>query len=173
MTQRDGYVLASGAVYPLRVINPASILLAILAMLLVIAAVGDVRSRIIPNWLNAAIALLAIPFWLAAGISGHDVMIQLGLAAVVLAIFAGCFMIGMMGGGDVKMLTAIALWMPLDKMFTLLVWMAIGGGILTIGMLIYYRFRKTIGKPEIPYGVAISASALLIIANDILTTPSP
>lgn len=154
-------------------INPASVLLAILAILLVIAAVGDVRTRIIPNWLNAAIALLAIPFWFAAGFSGHDMLIQLGLAGAVLAVFAGCFMIGMMGGGDVKMLAALALWMPLAKMFVLLVWMALAGGVLTIGMLIYYRLRKNTDKIEIPYGVAISTSALLLVTNDILTNLGP
>ncbi|WP_404713977.1 prepilin peptidase [Sphingomonas sp. MMS24-J13] len=150
-------------------INPASILLIILAALLIVAAVGDIRSRIIPNWLNAAIALLAIPFWFAAGLGAHDMLIQIGLAGGVLAIFAGCFIIGMMGGGDVKMISALALWMPLGKIFLLLVWMALAGGVITIGMLIYYYLRKNTGKIEIPYGVAISASALLLVTNDILT----
>ena len=144
----------------------------ILAVLLVIAAVGDIRSRIIPNWLNAAIALLAIPFWFAVGLDTHAMLIQVGLASVVLALFAACFVIGMMGGGDVKMLAALALWMPLGKMAALLVWMAVAGGVLTLGMLLVHRLRKSSDKLEIPYGVAISASALLLVANDILTVPS-
>lgn len=153
-------------------INFASVLLAILAILLVIAGIGDVRSRIIPNRLNTTIALLAIPFWFAAGLSSHAMLIQIGLACVVLAIFSGCFMIGMIGGGDVKMLTALALWLPLGQMFTLLLGMALAGGVLSVGMLIYYRLRKIIDKPEIPYGIAISASALLLVANDVFINPS-
>src|SRR5687768_11841909 len=45
------------------------ILIVLLAAALVVAAVGDWRSRMIPNRLNAAIALLAIPFWWANGLS--------------------------------------------------------------------------------------------------------
>lgn len=153
-------------------INWAYTLLAILAALLVVAAVGDIRSRIIPNGLNGAIALLAIPFWFAIGLDAHAMLIQVGLAGLVLAIFAICFMIGMMGGGDVKMLAAIGLWMPLGKMMTLLVWMALAGGVLAAGMLIWHRLRKNTDKIEIPYGVAISGATLLIIANDILTHPA-
>ncbi len=151
-------------------INLASCLLLILAVLLVVAATGDVRTRIIPNRLNAAIALLAIPFWFATGLSGHAMLIQIGLALAVLAIFAACFVVGMMGGGDVKLLTALALWMPFDKMAILLVWMALAGGVLTLAMLIFHRLRKNTEKIEIPYGVAISAAALLVVTNDILTS---
>lgn len=165
-----GYVLASAAVYPSRMINPASFLLLILAVLLVIAAAGDIKARIIPNRLNAGIALLAIPFWVAAGLGWHDILIQIGLSFAVLAIFGACFAIGMMGGGDVKLLTALALWMPLGQMATLLVWMALGGGVLTAAMLILHRLRRATEKIEVPYGVAISAAALLLVTNDILTT---
>jgi prepilin peptidase CpaA len=152
-------------------INPVSALLIVLSALLVIVAVGDIRARIIPNWLNAAIALLAIPFWFALGLDPHGIMIQIGLSFAVLAVFAGCFAIGMMGGGDVKLLAALALWMPLGNMLSLLVWMALGGGLLTIAMIILRRLRKTTEAIEVPYGVAISAAALLLVTNDILTTP--
>jgi len=47
--------------------------------------------------------------------------------------------------------------------------MALGGGLLTIGMVIAHKLRKAPGKPEIPYGVAIVGAGLLILANDILT----
>lgn len=152
-------------------INPASCLLLILAILLVVAATGDIRTRIIPNRLNAGIALLAIPFWLAMGLNGQAMLIQIGLAIAIFAVFAACFVIGMMGGGDVKLLAALALWMPLGQMATLLVWMALAGGVLTLAMLIAHRLRKNRNTLEIPYGVAIAAAALLIVTNNILTTP--
>jgi prepilin peptidase CpaA len=74
-----------------------------------------------------------------------------------------------MGGGDVKLLAALGLWLPLTKMLILLEWMALGGGLLTLGMLMAHRLRKAPGKPEIPYGVAIVGAGLLVVANDILT----
>ena len=89
------------------------LMLALLAALLMVAAVTDIRSRIISNRLNAAIAFLAVPWWFALGLGGYDILFQIGLAAAVLAVFAVCFALGMMGGGDVKLLAARGLWLPL------------------------------------------------------------
>lgn len=145
------------------------LMLALLVTLLVVAAVTDIRSRIISNRLNAVIALLAIPWWFAIGLGGYDILFQIGLAAAVLVAFAICFALGMMGGGDVKLLAALGLWLPLTKMLLMLEVMAIGGGLLTLGMVVAHKLRKAPGRPEIPYGVAIVGAGLLIVANDILT----
>jgi prepilin peptidase CpaA len=145
------------------------LMLALLAVLLVTAAVTDIKSRIISNRLNAAIALLAVPWWFAIHLTGYDILIQLGLATAVLGVFATCFAFGMMGGGDVKLLAALGLWLPLTKMLVLLEIMALGGGLLTIGMVVAHKLRRAPGKPEIPYGVAIVGAGLLTVANDILT----
>jgi len=147
----------------------ALLLLCLLGALLVTAAVTDIRARIISNRLNLAIALLAVPWWFAAGLSGYEILFQLGLSAALLTVFALFFALGMMGGGDVKLLAALGLWLPLLKMLVLLEWMALGGGLLTLGMVIAHRVRKAPGKPEIPYGVAIVGAGLLIVTNDILT----
>ena len=147
----------------------AIVMLCLLAGLLVTAAVTDIRARIISNRLNAAIAILAVPWWFAIHLSGYAILFQLGLAAALLVLFAIFFAMGMMGGGDVKLLAALGLWLPLTKMLILLEWMALGGGVLTLGMLIAHRMRKAPGKPEIPYGVAIVGAGLLVVANDILT----
>jgi prepilin peptidase CpaA len=147
----------------------AIVMLCLLAGLLVTAAVTDIRARIISNRLNAAIAILAVPWWFAIHLSGYEILFQLGLAAALLILFAIFFAMGMMGGGDVKLLAALGLWLPLTKMLILLEWMALGGGVLTLGMLIAHRIRKAPGKPEIPYGVAIVGAGLLVVANDILT----
>jgi len=144
-------------------------MLCLLGLLLLTAAVTDIRARIISNRLNATIAILAVPWWFAAGFSGYEILFQLGLAAALLALFALCFAMGMMGGGDVKLLAALGLWLPLIKMLILLEWMALGGGLLTLGMVVWHRIRKAPGKPEIPYGVAIVAAGLLVVTNDILT----
>ena len=118
---------------------------------------------------GATIAILAVPWWFAIGLSGYEILFQIGLSAALLVAFAICFALRMMGGGDVKLLAALGLWLPLTQMLLMLEWMAIGGGVLTLSMMIAHRMRKAPGRPEIPYGVAIVASALLIVANDILT----
>ena len=93
-----------------------SILLSVLALLLLYAGYGDLKARTIPNSLNIAIALLAIPFWWASGFSPWpDMALQVGVAALAFAFFAGAFALGAMGGGDVKLIGAIALWLPVAR----------------------------------------------------------
>jgi prepilin peptidase CpaA len=144
-------------------------LIALLAAGLLAAAVGDWRSRTIPNWLNAAIALGAIPFWWASGLSlWPDVAIQVAVALGVLFVFFLAFQMGQMGGGDVKMLFALALWLPPMAVFQLIMIMAIAGGVLTIAMLIPHRMLKSAGNPEIPYGIAIAFGGLWLIGERFL-----
>ena len=89
-----------------------------------------------------------------------DIPIQIGIAVAVFAVFAAFFALGAMGGGDVKLLTALALWLPLIAMMKLLLVMSILGGLLTLIMLIIHKWQRALGKPEIPYGIAISLRAL-------------
>ena len=145
------------------------LMLCLLASLLLVAAATDIRARIISNRLNAAIAILAVPWWFVIGLHGTDILVQIALSAGLLAVFAACFALGMMGGGDVKLIAALGLWLPFGAMLVLLEVMALAGGALTLGMLIAHRVRKASGRPEIPYGVAIVGAAFLVLSNDILT----
>lgn len=142
------------------------VLLGALACMLVAAAVTDLRSRIISNRLNLAIALLAPAYWWACGISfWPDAGIQLALGLGVFALFASLFALGMMGGGDVKMLAALALWFPWQALLTLLVLMALIGGVVTVVTVIHHRVSQRLGQPEVPYGVAISLAALWLVGE--------
>jgi prepilin peptidase CpaA len=147
----------------------AHILLAVLAALLLTAAVTDLRGRVIANSLNLAIALLAPAFWWATGLSlWPDVALQLALGLAVFAAFAGLFALGWMGGGDVKLLGALALWLPAALVLKMLVLMSLIGGVLTLGYVAAHRLRKLKESPEIPYGVAIVGAALSVISEPYL-----
>ena len=147
----------------------SAILIGLLAAALIVAAVGDWRRRIIPNRLNAAIALLAIPFWWASGVSlWPGVAMQIGVAALVLALLFVMFQFGWMGGGDVKMAAALALWLPAPAVLQLLVITSLAGGVLTIAMLVGHRIAKSAGNPEIPYGIAIAFAGLWLIGERFL-----
>jgi len=142
------------------------VLLGVLACMLVTAAVTDLRERIISNRLNLAIALTAPLYWWASGIGlWPDVGIQLLLGLIIFALFAGLFALGMMGGGDVKMLAALALWFPWQALLSLLFIMALIGGVVTVVTVIHHRVSRKIGQPEVPYGVAISLAALWLVGE--------
>lgn len=136
-------------------------LMAVLALLMIAAAVSDLRSRTISNGLNGAIALLAIPFWFANGLTfWPDMALQFGGAFAVFLLFIGLFAIGAMGGGDVKMIGAVMLWIPLPLFMPTLTVMAVAGGILSAVMLIHIKMRPSEKPVEVPYGVAIAAAGL-------------
>ena len=105
------------------------LLLVACGLLLVSAGIEDVRKREIANWKNAAIALLAPDWWWSIGLSlWPGVAIQLTVAAVVFGIFVGAFALGQMGGGDVKLIGAVALWLPFEPLAWMLVAMSLIGG---------------------------------------------
>ena len=144
------------------------ILLVALALILVVAAVIDVRTFTISNRLNLVVALMAPVYWWSAGLPLNEIAMQVAVAAGVFALFAAAFYTGMMGGGDVKLAAALALWFSPLSTVRFLVWMSIAGGALTLVVLVLHKKRKKAGKPEVPYGVAIAVGGLAILAQRFL-----
>lgn len=145
------------------------LLLSALAIALLIAAVVDLRERRIPNTLNIAIALLAIPFWWSQGLTvWPGVALQIGFAGAVFLLFAAAFAIGVMGGGDVKMIAALSLWLPVAAVAQLLVLTALAGGVLTLVMLARHKLARAEHQLEIPYGVAIAFAGICLIGEPLL-----
>ncbi|NUS99800.1 MAG: peptidase [Sphingomonas sp.] len=141
------------------------LLLLALAATLIVAAIIDVRTFTISNRLNAAVALGAPLYWLSIALAPWPgVAIQLAAGGIVFLLLAGAFFAGMMGGGDVKLAAALALWFPPAATVKFLVWMAVAGGVLTLGILIWHRASQREGRPKIPYGVAIACGALFVLA---------
>lgn len=139
-------------------------LVVLLAALLVRAAVTDIRARVISNRLNAAIAILAPVYWFSLGLAPWpDMAIQCALGLAVLMMFAVLFALGMMGGGDVKMLAALALWLPVGALVTLIILTALLGGVVTLFTVFHHKHTRQVGSVEIPYGVAIALAGLWVV----------
>ncbi len=140
-----------------------------LAGLLVWAMVGDLKRREIPHWLVAAIALGAPAFWFAVGMEPWPGMaIQTGIAIATFALFALAFFMGQMGGGDVKLIGALALWLPLQHLIWFLIIMSLGGCVLSVAYWARQKWRKSLEKPEVPYGVAISLAGMWAVGQHYL-----
>lgn len=148
-------------------------LLAALAIALLVAAFTDLRTRTISNWLNGGIALAAPLFWWASGLPlWPDVAWQLGVAAAAFVVLAGLFALGQMGGGDVKLLTALALWIAPVPFLRLIVVMAIVGGVLTLIAGGWNLMRRQRGRIAVPYGVAIATAGLWVLGTSYLPASS-
>jgi prepilin peptidase CpaA len=146
------------------------ILAATLAALLVWAAIVDLRTRTIPDWLNIAIAAMAPLYWWASGIPFYpDAVERLCGAYLIFVVFFGMFSLGGMGGGDVKMGTAIAMWLPPLATLQFFVITSLAGGFVSVAAWFYHhKLRRHEGKTEVPYGVAIAAGGLWLLAQRFL-----
>ena len=133
--------------------------LAALFGLLAWCAVEDVRSRTIPH---AAIAAIILVYALYA-LLGHANW-QQGLisAGILLVIGFALFYFHIMGGGDSKLIAAMGLWVGLNHLVPFILYTAIAGGFVTIGVLVIHHIKVrrsdtiTIPAPTVPYGVAIA-----------------
>jgi prepilin peptidase CpaA len=142
------------------------------AGLMLVAAVEDLRRLVIPNTVVLGLCTLW-PLQLAAApdISLSGSASAALCAAAVFAAGALLFSRGLMGGGDVKLLTAATLWAGPAGTPTLLVGTAILGGLLTLGLLFPLAVRTVFApaavsgaanRMPVPYGVAIAAAALIV-----------
>ena len=143
-------------------------LLALLAIILMAAAIIDIRTYTISNRLNLAVALLAPLYWLSIGMGLPEIGMQVAVAIGVFVLLAIAFYLRMMGGGDVKLASAIALWFAPQGTLRFLIYMSVAGGVLTLAVVGLHKLRKKEGKPEIPYGVAIAFGALTILTQRFL-----
>ena len=141
---------------------------AVLAVIGLYGAWLDIRFRRLPNWLCLAALAAGLGFSLVAGgwAAGGWALLH---AVVALAIGAGMFALGGIGGGDAKFYAGMAAWFPLQAglgllvsvsltgLILLVVWMAIRGRLL--------RARPNLPKDsefrKLPYGVAIAGGALI------------
>ena len=104
----------------------------------VVGAVKDVRGARIPNWLTysglgSALAVRGVMLgWV--GLKG-------GLTGLLLAggIFYFLFLLGGMGGGDVKLMAAVGAWAGVRQVETILIGSAIAGGIIAVWYVLAYR----------------------------------
>jgi prepilin peptidase CpaA len=119
------------------------------AALVAVAAIAtytDLRTRRIPNWLTLPAILLGLLLGLAAD-GGPGVLASLGSVALCGGIFLVLFLLGGMGAGDVKMMSAVAAIASWPMAVYALMYTALAGGLLAFGVLIFRgRLGRTLGR---------------------------
>lgn len=135
--------------------------LAALAILLLVSIYTDIKYRLIHNKLTIAIAALAPVYWIAtSSISLTEIGIHLLTAVCTFLFFSIFFALRAMGGGDVKLFAALALWFPWMAVAHMIIVATLLGAAVTIIFLVIHKLRQRVGPARIPYGVAISLSGL-------------
>jgi prepilin peptidase CpaA len=101
-------------------------------------AVGDLKSRRIPNYLTFGGALAGLGFQLGFyGLTGLlDGLAGLGLGFILLLV---PYLLGGMGAGDVKAGAALGAWLGLQRTFVLLVYTGICGGLIILVVWLWQR----------------------------------
>jgi prepilin peptidase CpaA len=143
-------------------------LLSGLAIALLVSIYTDIRYRLIFNKITLPIALAAPLFWYATGsFTLAEIGIHLMTAAIVFGFFAIAFHFGAMGGGDVKLFAALALWFSWTEVFRLVLYASILGALVTIIFLVIHKVKQKDGRVRVPYGVAISLAGLSVAGERI------
>ena len=138
-------------------------LLAILVLALIAAAVEDAARLRISNVTVLVVLGTAI---VAAIVEGPSLSLWQNalLFLVILALGTAAFAGGWLGGGDVKLFAAAALWADLRIALWLVALVFLSGGLLAIAYLASRPLRRSSGGKRIPYGIAIAAGTLAVMA---------
>ena len=166
-----------------------------LIAVLIAGAVTDLRQRRIPNLLTYSTILLAVVAYCVIG--GWDGLSHsLGGLAIGFAVFFLPYLLGGMGAGDVKLMSAVGAVLGFKQTVVCFLFIAVCGGIMALGFMIHRRNLKNtllktflsmlylfankdasllkVNKNEvtqegIPYGVAITGGGFLFLFYLIFT----
>lgn len=150
--------------------------------LLCVAAGSDIADLRIPNRISVALAAL-YPFHVVASTGDVDWQGALVVALLSFAVGALGFMGGFLGGGDVKLFAAVALWCGPAGIFDLIILTGVVGGLLGLIMVTRLRFvlawsfqavgatvvRNAFLRHVIPYGVAIAVAGFIVAGRPLMT----
>lgn len=158
-----------------------------------LGALTDIRAARIPNRLTYTALITAVVVrTLFLRWSG----LESGAIGILLAGGAFCvlFMLGAMGGGDMKLMAAVGAWVGSRHILTVMLAIALAGGLLALVSMVFnknsiqtvrntvrligYRFTSGLqphpemnvqvpGSKRVPFGVAIALGTLFCAVNAI------
>ena len=133
-------------------------------LLLITAAVFDATKYIIPNVIVVALAALFVLATILLPVD-TDWISHAGAAASVFAVGALAYRFKALGAGDVKLLTAVSLWVGFEHLPLLLLYTALSGGALAISFVLLRRVVQAIAFEWPMSGFVVLAMVLLFGVN--------
>lgn len=145
---------------------------------MIFAGVRDLTTMTIPNWLTLALALSFFVVAPLAEMPLSEIAQHAAVAVVTLLLGMVFFAKGWIGGGDAKLMAAVALWLGWAQALPYFVIASILGGGLTLLILGYrnlplppfvlrqaWALRLHDRTEGVPYGLALAAAGLLIFPD--------
>ena len=137
------------------------------------AGFSDIRSLEIPNRISIIIAASFLPAALITSLPGSLVALHYGIGIGIFTVGAFLFSRGLVGGGDVKLLSAVCIWFPISILGKYLIAVALLGGLLGVVTIIARKVPALnntlpwltdgkVSEQPIPYGVAIAIAAFML-----------
>jgi prepilin peptidase CpaA len=147
------------------------------------AAAMDLLTMKIPNRISALMVLAFFPLALLAGLGAWEILCHVAAGLAVLALGVLLFIPGWFGGGDAKLMAAIALWIGPDALVPYFLYAAVTGGFIAMAIM----SARTVPLPRlllgeawalrlhrqdagIPYGLALAAGALMVYPHTVWFT---
>lgn len=156
-----------------------NVILAIIYIFIIsYAIISDYRTLIIPNWCSIVLIIEFLLFSILF-LTMDEFAWHLLAGAIVFVLGIGFYAFGWLGGGDVKLLTAVIFWAGPTNGLIFVLAMAAIGFVMAVGLIILRRvliffpnlfpnselLRRPVAWVEegaFPYGIAIGAAALII-----------
>lgn len=158
------------------------LLIAIFALLVVVAAVRDLTTFTIPNWISVALAVAFVPAAVVVGVPLAAIGWSALVGVIMLVVGIIMFSLRWIGGGDAKLMAAASLWLGVQGLAPFMLYTGLAGGVLALTLLAvrsaWLRPYAAVGPSWMdrlatpggatPYGVAIAIGALAAFPAGIL-----
>jgi prepilin peptidase CpaA len=155
------------------------------AVLLLFAALHDIGFRTVPNRISVGLLVCGIVLRLMDG-GAHELFWGLLCGSAVFMVTYVCWRFGWMGGADVKLLTAAAVFVPPAMVPTLVLMTSMAGGVIAMVYIVGSRLaprplparpsglvrralrcelRRLRRRGPLPYAAAIAAGGVFAIVT--------
>ena len=128
----------------------------------------DLTQQRIFNWVILLLLILYFPLAFTAGYELSAVAMAVGTAMIVFMAGFGFFSAGWLGGGDVKLAAASALWLGPETVVSYILWTAILGSMVTLSIMVLRRKRANETgssydpRASLPYGPGMALAAIIL-----------
>jgi prepilin peptidase CpaA len=134
--------------------------------------IDDLARRQIANWIP--LAALSAGFGWQIGQSGLSGLLYAAIgAAAGFAVFLIFYLLGGMGGGDIKLMAGFGALLGFHQLIAAALWTAGVGGVIALGVLSVRALKSALGgttkqgegQDSIPYAPAIALGVWLSLAS--------